>query len=184
MIFYTPPIDHYVQRFTVEKIINNYIGNLNDDNYIFLVGEIGSGKSTLINHIINGNKGVIMIDVDGRTTMNSLSQSLLESIKVPLESWNHGKEVKIFGELCKEVHEIDKKTNKKWVPTVIFEVEGNTSKDVLRHLLKITKELTSDKVPKTLHQLKIRGFGFWFSNNPSTFTSIFFFSFFSFIYHI
>jgi hypothetical protein len=34
----------------------------------------------------------------------------------------------------------------KWVPTVIFEVEGSTSKEIIKELYKTAKQLSSDKV--------------------------------------
>jgi hypothetical protein len=92
-----------------------------------------------MNHIINGKSGIVKIGVSGRTTVDGLSKSLLESIDVPLEAWNEGTEVAIFGKICEAVHD------GMWTPTVVFDVEGNVRKEVLQELVKTAKRLTSDE---------------------------------------
>jgi hypothetical protein len=129
----------YIERKVIEERIGKHVGNLKSHEYIFIIGENGCGKSTLMNHIINGKSGIVKIGVSGRTTVDGLSKSLLESIDVPLEAWNEGTEVAIFGKICEAVHD------GMWTPTVVFDVEGNVRKEVLQELVKTAKRLTSDE---------------------------------------
>jgi hypothetical protein len=51
----------------------------------------------------------------------------------------------VFGEICDSI----KKTKDGkviWVPTVIFEVEGSTSIEVIKELYKTAKQISSDNV--------------------------------------
>jgi hypothetical protein len=56
-----------------------------------------------------------------------------------------GQEAQVFGEICDSI----KKTKDGkviWVPTVIFEVEGSISKEVIKELYKTAKQMSSDDV--------------------------------------
>jgi cyclophilin family peptidyl-prolyl cis-trans isomerase len=55
------------------------------------------------------------------------------------------KSAQVFGEICNSVkRKEDGKTI--WVPTIIFEVEGRTSKEVIQELYKTSKQISSDKI--------------------------------------
>jgi hypothetical protein len=51
----------------------------------------------------------------------------------------------VFGEICNSVKET-KDGKVIWVPTVIFEVEGGTPKEVIKELYKTSKQMSSDDV--------------------------------------
>ena len=89
--------------------------------------------------------GVVFIKIDGNPTFANLEQKLLESIGLHIEGWNQNKAQEVFGEICYLVQEMDG-IKVKWTPTVIFEVEGSTPKEILKELYKIAKKLPSDNV--------------------------------------
>jgi energy-coupling factor transporter ATP-binding protein EcfA2 len=147
---------HYVERKEIEERLNQIIGNLNERKYAIIVGCKGSGKSTVLDHLVNGKKGIVVVRIDGKTTLENLDHKLLEAINVQIEPWNQSnffqnlihhldKSAQVFGEICNSIKE--KKDGKIiWVPTVIFEVEGRTSKEVIQELYKTAKQISSDKV--------------------------------------
>jgi ABC-type oligopeptide transport system ATPase subunit len=135
----------YVVRQDLEALLNDIVGSIRDRKYIILVGQKGSGKTTLLNHVMNGKAGIVPIKIDGKTTLQNLEHRLLDAINVPIESWNQNKAQQVFGEICSSVRR--KEGDKvKWVPTVIFEVEGRTPKDIIKELYKTAKQLSSDNV--------------------------------------
>jgi energy-coupling factor transporter ATP-binding protein EcfA2 len=138
----------YIARKDLEALLNDIVGTIYDRKYIILVGQKGSGKTTILNHVMNKKKGIVFIRIDGKTTLENLEQILLQSIHVQIEPWNEHKAQVVFGEICASVRENDEKDDKKikWVPTVIFEVEGSTSKEIIKELYKTAKQLTCDKV--------------------------------------
>jgi energy-coupling factor transporter ATP-binding protein EcfA2 len=147
---------HYVERKEIEERLNQIIGNLNERKYAIIVGCKGSGKSTVLDHVVNGKKGIVVVRIDGKTTLENLDHKLLEASNVQIEPWNQSnffqnlihhldKSAQVFGEICNSIKE--KKDGKIiWVPTVIFEVEGRTSKEVIQELYKTAKQISSDKV--------------------------------------
>jgi Ni2+-binding GTPase involved in maturation of urease and hydrogenase len=65
-----------IERKVKEKKINSLIGNTNDKKYVIVIGEKGTGKTSLIEHCINGKIGIIKRDLDTK----NLKESLLLSI--------------------------------------------------------------------------------------------------------
>ena len=51
----------------------------------------------------------------------------------------------VFGEICLSVRKMEDSIVK-WVPTVIFEVEGSTKSEIIKELYKTAKQLSSDNV--------------------------------------
>ena len=135
----------YVVRKDLEALLNEVVGTIYDRKYIILVGEKGSGKTTLLNHVMNGKEGIVFVKIDGETTFTNLEHKLLESIGVHIEGWNQIKAQEVFGEICASVRRKDGK-KVAWVPTVIFEVEGSTPKEIIKELYKTAKQLSSDNV--------------------------------------
>jgi len=136
---------NYVPRKELEETLNSIIGSIDDEKYVILVGQKGSGKTTVLRHAVNGKKGIAVVKINGKTTLQNLEQKLLESIDVHIEKWNQNKAQEVFGEICASIR--TKEDNKvKWLPTVIFEVDGNTPKEIIKELYKIAKQLSSDKV--------------------------------------
>jgi AAA+ ATPase superfamily predicted ATPase len=135
----------YVVRQDLEALLNDIVGTIYDRKYIILVGE-GSGKTTLLNHVVNGKKGIVSMQIGGKTTLQNMEQNLLKSIGVSIESsWNQDNGQQVFGEICSSVRQ--KEGNRvKWVPTIIFEVEGCTPKEMIERVYNTAKQLTSDKV--------------------------------------
>jgi hypothetical protein len=89
---YNSDIDpDYVQRNKIEEFLNNNLNNKNDFNmYIIFFGEKGSGKMTLLNHVIHQKKGIIRVKINGEMKTN-IGQAFLSSIDIPIiESWNKG----------------------------------------------------------------------------------------------
>jgi predicted ATP-dependent serine protease len=79
---------HYVERKETEERLNQIIGNLNERKYVIIVGCKGSGKSTVLEHVINGKKGIVVVYIDGETTLSNFKHQLLEAIGVQIEPWN------------------------------------------------------------------------------------------------
>jgi predicted ATP-dependent serine protease len=79
---------HYVERKETEERLNQIIGTLSDRKYVIIVGCKGSGKSTVLEHVINGKKGIVVVYIDGETTLSNFKHQLLEAINVKIEPWN------------------------------------------------------------------------------------------------
>jgi ribosome biogenesis GTPase A len=79
---------HYVERKETEERLNQIIGTLSDRKYVIIVGCKGSGKSTVLEHVINGKKGIVVVYIDGETTLSNFKHQLLEAIGVQIEPWN------------------------------------------------------------------------------------------------
>ena len=60
----------YVQRKDYEERLNQIIGTINDEKYVIIVGCEGSGKSTVLDHVINGKKGIVVVHIDGVKCVN------------------------------------------------------------------------------------------------------------------
>jgi len=71
-----------------------------------------------------------------------LEAKLLSSIGVPNEVWNKNNELDTFIKICNDAIKENEKKN--WVPTVIFEIEGSASKNVIIEVVKTSKMLSSD----------------------------------------
>jgi HrpA-like RNA helicase len=80
----------YIERKDYEERLNQIIGTLNNRKYVIIVGSKGSGKSTVVQHVINGKKGIVVVRFDGETTLSNFKQKLLKAIKVQIEPWNEG----------------------------------------------------------------------------------------------
>jgi GTPase SAR1 family protein len=89
---------------------------------VIIVGSKGSGKSTVVEHVINGKKGF-----DGETTLSNFKQKLLQAIKVQIEPWNEGnflfilffgQEAQVFGEICGSIKKTKDGKVKFGFPTV------------------------------------------------------------------
>jgi SpoVK/Ycf46/Vps4 family AAA+-type ATPase len=78
----------YVERKDYEERLNQIVGTLNDETYVIIVGSKGSGKTTILKHVLNGKKGVVIVKFDGETTLANFKHKLLEAIDVPIEQWN------------------------------------------------------------------------------------------------
>ena len=136
---------NYVPRKDLEALLDSVIGTIYDRKYIILIGQNGSGKTTLLNHVMNGKEGIVFVKIDGKTTITNLEHKLIESIGVHIEGWNQNKAQEVFGEICDSIQEMEG-PEVKWVPTVIFEVEGSTPKEIIKELYKTAKQLSSDNV--------------------------------------
>jgi hypothetical protein len=127
----------YIERKVEEKKINSLIGNTNDKKYVIIIGEKGTGKTSLIEHCINGKIGIIKIDIDKDT--KNLRESLLLSIGIPSLDWNKNKELDIFTDLCKSAG------TETWTPTVIFDIKGNTDPDIIDSVCSTSKKLSHER---------------------------------------
>jgi ATP-dependent Zn protease len=81
-------VENYVTRKEYEEDLNEIIGSLKRQKYVTLVGPKGSGKKTLLKHVLNGKKGIAFVKYDGETTMENFQEKLLEAINVQIEPWN------------------------------------------------------------------------------------------------
>jgi len=134
----------YISRKKQESIFNKINGTLSERRYAIVVGPKGCGKSTPLEHITDGKKGIVTVKNDGKTTLSTMDHGLLEGIGIGIEDWNKNRAKKVFGEICDSIQVVSEGGFHTWVPTVIFEVDDSATKKVIRELHKDGKQLTCD----------------------------------------
>jgi ATPase subunit of ABC transporter with duplicated ATPase domains len=80
-------VENYVTRKEYEEELNDIIGNMYRHKYVTLVGPKGSGKKTLLKHVLNGKKGIVFVKYDGETTMENFQKKLFEAIDIQIKPW-------------------------------------------------------------------------------------------------
>jgi hypothetical protein len=76
-----------------------------------------------------------------------MEQRLLDGLGIQPAYWNQDNPRRVFGEICSTSTVLMRVSSEvKWVPTVIFEVEGTTSTEILKEVYRTSKELSCDEV--------------------------------------
>jgi ATPase subunit of ABC transporter with duplicated ATPase domains len=80
-------VENYVTRKEYEEELNDIIGNMYRHKYVTLAGPKGSGKKTLLKHVLNKKKGIVFVKYDGETTMENFQKKLFEAMNIQIDPW-------------------------------------------------------------------------------------------------
>jgi len=141
---YQPEITEIAIRTFVERpdeqkqltyAINTMISN---QSFYLIIGNRGAGKTTLVNKVCQGRKGVVNVVIDENTKPEDIAWQILKSCEVTKDKIGEDSPLKYFVEIC---HLAAKQGVS---PLVSFEITQHTRVDTFVAATKIAKYLTCD----------------------------------------
>jgi putative ribosome biogenesis GTPase RsgA len=72
----------YIERGEIEEELNRLFGQVPPNKYYIIAGPTGSGKTSLIKHVVSGKNAVIMFGVDETTGLLVAQQKILSELGI------------------------------------------------------------------------------------------------------